>query len=164
MRIIEEFKEFALRGNLMEMAVGFTVGAAFTSIAKSFINDIVMPPLGLFLGRADFKDLFIVIKTGQTELPASATLEQAQTAAAVTINYGAFTNNVLAFVLVTIVMFMFIRLLNKLDKELDERLGEDEAAHEQPTEKKCPFCRSIIAHQATRCPLCTSQLEDAAAE
>lgn len=163
MKILEEFKTFALRGNMIELAVGFTVGAAFTSIAKSFINDIVMPPLGLFLGRADFKDLFIVIKTGQTELPASATLEQAQTAAAVTINYGAFTNNVLAFVLVTIVMFMFIRLLNKVDQELDDRLDKDEKAPGQPTEKKCPFCRTIIAHQATRCPFCTSQLEDSAA-
>ena len=108
--------------------------------------------------------LFVVLKEGQTELQPGATLEQAQEAAAVTINYGAFTNNILAFVLVTIVMFMFIRLLNKLDQELDERLGKDELAPEQPTEKKCPFCRTIIAHQATRCPFCTSQLEDAAAD
>ena len=162
MRIVEEFKTFALRGNMIELAIGFTVGAAFTSIAKSLVEDIVMPPVGLLLGRVDFADLYFVMKAGQEELAAGATLEQAKEAGAVTLNYGAFTNNVIAFILVTIVMFLFIRLMNKLDRQLDERLGKDEVKPEGPGEKKCIYCRSVIPQKATRCAFCTSHLEELA--
>lgn len=160
MRIIEEFKEFALRGNLMEMAVGFTVGAAFTTIAKSLVTDIIMPPVGLMLGGVNFNDLFIVLKQGAEPLAPRATLAQAQEIGAVTLNYGIFVNNLLAFAIVAVAMFLFIHTYNRIDKQLDRVLGdEDEVAPQEPTNKKCPFCRSTIPKKATRCPQCTSQLD-----
>lgn len=159
MALLNEFKKFAMRGNLIDMAVGFTVGAAFSTIAKSIVNDIIMPPIGLLLGRADFSDLFILLKEGTDKAPPYATLADAQAAGAVTINYGVFINNLLAFLLVTIAMFMVIRAINRLDEELEEHFGPDKQKPEEPINKKCPYCRSTIAFKATRCPQCTSQLE-----
>ena len=158
MTIIKELKKFALRGNLVDMAVGFTVGAAFTTIAKSLVDDIIMPPVGLILGSSDFSDLFVVLQAGETNAGPYKTLAAASEAGAVTLNVGLFLNNVLTFLLITIVMFALVRFMNKLDEELDERFGEKVEPGE-PTEKKCDFCRTVIPIQASRCPACTSQLE-----
>ncbi|MCG8507624.1 MAG: large conductance mechanosensitive channel protein MscL [Rhodospirillales bacterium] len=157
MKMLQEFKSFALRGNLVDLTIGFTVGAAFTTIAKSLVSDILMPPIGLLLGRSDFSDLFLTLKDGQTPPPYN-TLADAQEAGAVTINFGLFINNVLAFVLVAAVMFLLIRLINRAEAAMEARI-EKPAQDEEAMQKKCPFCRSTIAAKATRCAYCTSQLD-----
>ena len=162
MTLFREFSRFARRGNIMDLAIGFTVGAAFNSIAKSLVDDILMPPLGLLLGRADFAGLFLVLSPGPDMPPPYPTLAAAESAGAVTLNYGAFINSIVAFLIVALVMFLIIRGLNRIDEELDEHFGEDKAQPEEPTEKKCRFCRSIIAYRAIRCPRCTSNLIEVA--
>jgi large conductance mechanosensitive channel len=159
MKIIGEFKKFALRGNLIDLAVGFTVGAAFTTIVKSLVSDIIMPPIGLLLGRADFANFFVLLKGG-AKGPPYATLEEARAAGAVTINYGAFLNNLVAFLIVALTMFAIVRLVNRLDARLEEEFGKEKPRAGDPTEKKCPYCLSTIAFKATRCPECTSQLNE----
>lgn len=165
MSLLDEFKKFAVRGNMVDLAIGFTVGAAFTTVVKSLVNDIIMPPLGLLTGNSDFSDLFWVLNVPEGVEPPSggfATLQAAQEAGAVTVNYGLFLNNCLALMIVAIAMFAIIRFVNHLDARLDEQLdrafGEKPPA-EEPTEKKCDFCRTAIAYRASRCPHCTSQLE-----
>ena len=157
MKIISEFKKFALRGNLVDLAVGFTVGAAFTTIVKSLVSDIIMPPIGLLLGQADFANFFVLLQGGTKGAP-YATLEEARAAGAVTINYGVFLNNFVAFLIIALTMFAVVRLINRLDTQLEEELGEEKPQAGDPTEKKCPYCLSTIAFKATRCPACTSQL------
>lgn len=158
-KIWNQLKKFALRGNLIDLAIGFTVGAAFTTIAKSLVNDIIMPPIGLLLGSADFSDLFWLLKAGSEAPPPYATLADAQSAGAVTLNYGVFVNNLLAFIIVTLVMFLLIRAVNKIDDEMEEQFGSDKQTPDEPTNKKCDYCRTIIPYKASRCPACTSQLE-----
>ena len=163
MKILAELKKFAFRGNLLDMAVGFSVGAAFTTIAQSLVNDILMPPLALLLGQANFANMIWVLRDGAAPGP-YATLLEAQTAGAITLNYGAFINNLIAFLLVTVAMFFIIRVFNKLDEALDKEFVDEKEqpdAEAEPVDKKCPYCRSVIAFKATRCPLCTSQLEGA---
>lgn len=165
MTILEDFKKFALRGNLLDLAIGFTVGAAFTTVAKSLVTDIIMPPVGLLTGGTDFADRFFLLKAGREHAPPYATLQDAQEAGAVTINYGLFINSVVALLLVAVVMFMVIRMLNKMDKALDEHFDADEApkaAH--PENKKCSYCRQTIDYEATRCPFCTSEFAPATAK
>lgn len=163
MKLLEDFKKFTLRGNLIDMAIGFTVGAAFTTIARSLVDDIIMPPLGLLIGRADFSDLYAVLRAGE-EPPPYNTLAQAQAAGAVTLNYGLFINALLTFVLVAIAMFMIIRFVNRLDEELEQRFGDEKPEPDQPTSKKCPYCLETIAYKATRCGHCTSDLKAAPAD
>lgn len=167
MPIIADFRKFALRGNVIDMAVGFTVGAAFTTIARSLVDDIIMPPVGLALGGADFSDLFLVIKHGTEALGAHPTLQEAADKGAVTINYGRFINHVVAFLLVALAMFVIIRLFAGIEKRLERERGQApaaEAGEAEPENKKCPYCLSTIAFLATRCPQCTSNLlENAAA-
>lgn len=153
-----EFKSFALRGNVIDLAVGFTVGAAFSTIAKSLVDDIIMPPVGLLIGQAEMSDLFLLLQEG-TETPAPyATLSEAQAAGAVTINYGIFINNVIAFLIIALVMFLIIRYMNQLENAIEDELElEDEKV--EPITKKCPYCISTIPRRATRCPECTSELE-----
>lgn len=158
MKLIDEFKKFALRGNLVDMAIGFTVGAAFSTVAKSLVNDIIMPPIGLILGGMDFADLFIVLKHGSEELAPYATLKDAQEAGAVTLNYGTFLNNVIALLIVALAMFLLIRLMNRVNETLDEQFGDEPADPEAPVNKKCTYCRETIDFKATRCRYCTSQL------
>lgn len=160
MGIIDEFKKFALRGNMVDLAIGFTVGAAFTTVVKSLVNDIIMPPIGLLTGNADFSDLFWVLDLPddvQEPTGGFQTLADAQTGGAVTINYGQFLNTCLALFIVAVAMFMIIRLVNRLDEQLDEAFG-DKPPEGEPTEKKCDFCRTTIAYRASRCPNCTSEL------
>lgn len=160
MSLIEEFKKFALRGSMVDLAIGFTVGAAFTTVVKSMVNDIIMPPIGWLTGNADFSDLFWVLDVPEgASLPAAGfqTLKAAQEAGAVTVNYGEFLNNCLSLLIVAIAMFIIIRLVNRMDEKLDEAFG-DPPPDDEPKEKKCDYCRTTIAYRASRCPHCTSEL------
>ena len=148
--MLEEFKKFAMRGNVVDMAVGIVIGAAFGKIVSSFVSDVLMPPIGLLLGGVNFADLFMVIKEGATAGP-FANLAAAQEAGAVTINYGSFINTVISFLIVAFAVFMVIRGINKLKKE-------EEAPPAEPTTKACPRCSIEIPIKATRCPHCTSEL------
>lgn len=161
MSLVADFKKFVMRGNILDMAVGFTVGAAFGTIAKSFVNDVIMPPIGLLLGGVDFSDFYIVLKPGPEIAGPYTTLEAATEAGAVTLNYGNFINNVLTFLVVALAVFVLIRLYNKAEEELEEIYGEKPAPGE-PSDKKCPFCLSLIPFKAKRCAHCTSDLEPSA--
>jgi large conductance mechanosensitive channel len=145
--MLKEFKEFAMRGNVVDMAVGIIIGAAFGAIVQSLVADVIMPPIGLILGNVDFSNLFVVLKEGAAAAP-YASLAEAQKAGAVTINYGKFLNAVVSFVIVAFAVFMLIRAINQLKRK-------EEAA---PTTKECPLCFSSISIKAKRCPNCTSQL------
>jgi large conductance mechanosensitive channel len=148
--MLEEFKEFILRGNVVDMAVGIIVGAAFSTIVKSLVDDVIMPPIGLLLGGVDFTNFFILLKAGSPAAP-YASLADAQAAGAVTINYGLFINAVVSFLIVAFVVFLLVRSVNQLKR------GE-EAPPAEPTTKECPYCLSTIPIKATRCPQCTSEL------
>ncbi len=140
----KEFKEFAMRGNVMDMAVGIIIGAAFGKIITSFVSDVLMPPIGLILGKVDFNNLFITLSS-----QSFATLADAKKAGVVTVNYGLFLNTVIDFLIVAFVIFMMIRQINKLKKEPEPAV---------PTTKDCSHCFSVIPIKATRCPHCTSEL------
>jgi large conductance mechanosensitive channel len=161
MRWLKEFARFARRGNLVDLAIGFTVGAAFSTIAKSLVNDIIQPPLGLLIGRTDFSDQFWVLQTGLKKAGPYLTLADAQAAGAVTLNYGVFLNNVLAFLIVALAMFVVVRLLNRGEQMLEHAIEGEKPASSEPAEKECPHCRSTVKYRATRCPFCTSELEAA---
>ena len=148
--MLQEFKKFAMRGNVVDMAVGIIIGGACGTIVKSLVSDIIMPPIGLLLGGVDFSDLFLTLKEGATAGP-YATLAAAQEAGAVTISYGLFINSVISFLIVAFAVFLLIKSINRLQKE-------EEAPPEEVTTKDCPFCCTSIAIQATRCPNCTSEL------
>ena len=155
--MLQDFRTFALRGNLIDMAIAFTVGAAFATVAKSVVSDVVMPPIGLALGRSDFSDMFWLLRAGTETPPPYATLADAQAAGAVTVNWGVFVNNVLAFLLVALAMFVVVGAVTRMKDALEG--GEPEKPGE-PTDKKCPYCLSMIPYQATRCAFCTSQLAE----
>lgn len=152
--MLKEFREFALRGNVVDMAVGIIIGAAFGTIAKSLVDDVIMPPIGLILGGVDFSDLYITLRAGTPAGPYD-TLAAAREAGAVTINYGVFLNNVISFLVVSAAVFILVRGINRLRRE-------EQVAPASPTEKACPFCATTIPIAARRCPHCTSQLEAAA--
>ncbi len=145
-RILKEFKEFAIKGNVLDMAVGIIIGTAFNKIVSSLVNDVIMPPVGLLLGKVNFTELYINL-TRQSY----ASLAEAQEAGAATINYGMFINTVIQFVIIAFVVFLLVRGIN--------RLRRPEQEPEAPQTKACPYCLSTIPLQATRCPHCTSQLE-----
>lgn len=157
--MLRDFKKFALRGNVVDMAVGFTVGAAFATIAKSLVDDILMPPIGLLIGNVDFSDRFWLLRGGAGSPPPYERLSEAREAGAVTINYGAFLNNVLAFLIIAVAVFLVVRGINRVDEKLEDRFGQQERAPEEPTDKKCRYCLSTIPYQAIRCPRCTSDLD-----
>jgi large conductance mechanosensitive channel len=147
--MFKDFKEFAMRGNVVDMAVGIIIGAAFGAIIKSLVSDIIMPPIGLWLGNVDFTNLFITLKAGKVAGP-YVTLAAAQAAGAVTLNLGAFLNTIVSFLIVAYAVFLLIRGINRL-----QRPPEAPAA---ATTKECPHCASEIPLKATRCPHCTSEL------
>jgi large conductance mechanosensitive channel len=149
--MFKEFKEFAMRGNVVDMAVGIIIGGAFGLIIKVLVSDVMMPPIGILMGGVDFSDLFFVLKEGATAGP-YASLVAAKEAGAVTINYGVFANTVISFLIVAFAVFLLIRSINKLK-------NEEEAPEEEPTTKDCQFCFTSIPIKASRCPQCTSQLE-----
>lgn len=144
----KEFKEFVMRGNVLDLAIAVILGGAFGKIVTSFVNDVLMPPIGLLLGKVNFADLFIDLSGGDY-----ASLAAAQEAGAATINYGVFFNTILDFVIVAFVIFVVVRQVNKLKKE------EPAAPPAAPTTKACPYCFTDIPIKATRCPHCTSELE-----
>ena len=148
--MLKEFKEFAMKGNVVDMAVGIIIGAAFGAIVKSLVSDIIMPPIGLLLGNVDFSNLFIVIKQGTVAGP-FATLAEAQQAGAVTINYGVFANSVISFLIVAFSVYILVRSINRLKKQ-------EAAPSPEPTTKACPHCLSEIPLKARRCAFCTSEL------
>jgi len=147
--MFKEFKEFTLRGNVIDLAIGVIIGAAFGKIVTSFVNDILMPPIGLLLGNVGFSNLFINL-SGQPY----GSLEEAQAAGAATINYGLFINTVLDFIIVAFVIFLLVRQVNRMRRER-------EAPPAEPTTRECPYCLSTVPLKATRCPHCTSELEAA---
>jgi large conductance mechanosensitive channel len=146
----KEFKEFALRGNVMDMAVGIIIGAAFGTIVKSVVEDVIMPPIGLLLGNVDFSNLFAVLKSGTMPGP-YASLAQAKAAGAVTINYGTFLNTIISFLIVAFAVFLMIKGMNQMKRK-------QEAPAAAPMTKECPHCLSIVPLKATRCGHCTSDL------
>lgn len=148
--MFKEFREFAAKGNVADMAVGIIIGVAFGAIVKSLVSDIIMPPVGLLLGNVDFSNLFVVLKHGQVA-GHYALLSEAKKAGAVTINYGVFVNTVINFVVVAFAMFLVVRSMNRLSRK-------EEAVAEEPTTKECPYCLSVIPIKATRCAHCTSEL------
>jgi len=147
--VLKEFKEFAVKGNVMDMAIGIIIGGAFGKIVSSFVSDVMMPPIGLMMGKVDFSKLYLNL-SGQT----FASLDEAKKAGAATINYGAFINTVIDFVIVAFVIFLMIRQINRMKRE-------PAPAAEATTTKACPMCATTIPLQAKRCPNCTSELKAA---
>ncbi|MCK9274868.1 MAG: large-conductance mechanosensitive channel protein MscL [Syntrophales bacterium] len=149
--MFKEFREFAVRGNAVDMAVGIIIGVAFGTIVKSLVNDIIMPPIGLLAGNVDFSDLFIVLKQGAEAGP-YASLAAAQAAGAVTVNYGFFVNTVISFIIVAFCVFLVVRGMNRIQFKKEEPPAV-------PSTKACPYCLSTIPAKAVRCPHCTAELK-----
>ncbi len=147
--MLTEFKDFIMRGNVLDLAVAVVIGGAFGKIVSSFVNDILMPPIGLLLGGVDFSNLYFNLSGGEY-----ASLADAQAAGAATINYGLFINTLIDFLIIAFAIFLVVRAVNRL--QATEKAEEAPAA---PTTKTCPYCFTEIPIQATRCPHCTSQLE-----
>ncbi|MCX7857898.1 MAG: large-conductance mechanosensitive channel protein MscL [Deltaproteobacteria bacterium] len=148
--MLKEFKEFAMRGNVLDMAVGIILGASFGGIVNSLVNDVIMPPIGYVLGNIDFSNLFLVIKEGNVPGP-YISLAQAKASGAVTINYGYFINTIVSFVIVAFSVFILVKGVNKLRRQ-------QEVPPLVPTTKECIYCFSVIPVKAVRCPNCTSDL------
>ncbi|MBN1620732.1 large conductance mechanosensitive channel protein MscL [candidate division WOR-3 bacterium] len=148
--MLKEFREFAVKGNAVDMAVGIIIGAAFGAIVQSIVADLIMPPLGLLIGNVDFSNLYILLGEGTPAGPYSS-LANAQTAGAVTINYGNFINIFIRFLIVSFVVFLLVKNINKLKRQ-EKKIVE-------PDSKECPFCFSKMHIRATRCPNCTSEIE-----
>ncbi len=147
--MFKEFKAFALRGNVLDLAVGIILGVAFGAIVKSLVDDVIMPPIGLLLGNVDFSNLFVVLKEGAKAAGPYATLADAKNAGAVTLNIGLFLNSVILFLLTAFAVFVIVRAANRL---------KPQEATAAPSSKDCPYCRMAIPVGATRCPECTSEL------
>ncbi|MBN1662013.1 MAG: large-conductance mechanosensitive channel protein MscL [Deltaproteobacteria bacterium] len=149
--MFKEFKEFAVKGNVIDMAVGIIIGAAFGAIVKSLVDDVIMPPIGLLLGNVDFANLFWVLKEGAAAAGPYASVAAAKSAGAVTLNIGLFINTIITFIIVAFAIFLVVKQINRLKKE----------APADPTTKDCPFCLSSVPIKATRCPHCTSEIKAA---
>ena len=152
--MLSEFKKFAMRGNVIDMAVGIIIGAAFGKIVDSLVKDVIMPPIGLLLGKVDFSNLFLVLKDGATPAPYNS-LAAAQAAGAVTMNLGLFVNAIISFLIVAFAVFILIKAINELQAKMDKK----EAQQAVKTTKACPYCCSEVPLAATRCPHCTSELK-----
>jgi large conductance mechanosensitive channel len=144
-----DFKAFIMRGNVLDLAVGVIIGAAFGTVVKSLVDDVIMPPIGLAIGGVDFSNLFVVLKEGATAAGPYASLAEAKAAGAVTMNYGAFINTIITFLIVALAVFMLVRIVSRLHKQ---------PAPPPPDTKSCPQCATAIPLAAKRCPNCTSQL------
>lgn len=142
--MLKEFKEFAMKGNVVDLAVGFIIGAAFGKIVTSLVSDIIMPPIGLILGKADFSSLFLNL-SGKSY----SSLAEAKAAGAATLNYGIFLNSIVDFLIVAFAVFLLVRVVNRWNKP---------APAAAPSSKECPYCASTIPLKATRCPNCTSEI------
>lgn len=148
-KLLSEFRQFASRGNVIDLAVGVIIGGAFGKIVTSLVNDIIMPPIGILMGKVDFRNLYINLSGTPYD-----SLEAAKAAGAATVNYGAFINTFIEFLIIAFALFLLIKQINKLQK-----LGKKEEEKKDPTEKDCPFCFTHISIKATRCPNCTSELK-----
>ena len=147
--MLKDFKEFAMRGSVVDMAIGIVIGAAFGTIVKSFVDDVLMPPIGLLLGNVDFSNLFVTLKEGAKAAGPYASLAAAKAAGAVTLNLGVFINTIISFIIIAFAVFLVIKGINHMRRE---------APAAKPNTKECPFCFTTIPIQASRCPHCTSQL------
>ncbi|HEU4629731.1 MAG TPA: large conductance mechanosensitive channel protein MscL [Gemmatimonadaceae bacterium] len=150
----QEFKAFVMRGNVMDLAVGVIIGAAFGAVVKSLVDDVIMPPIGLATGGMDFSDKYLLLKSGAAAPPPYPSLAAAREAGAVTLNYGLFVNTLLTFLIVALAVFLLVRAVNKLYQK---------PAPPTPDTQPCPFCTLTVSRSATRCPHCTSQLTGPAA-
>jgi large conductance mechanosensitive channel len=153
MSLLKEFREFAVKGNAIDMAVGIVIGAAFGTIVKTLVSDVIMPPIGLLLGGVDFSNLFVVLKEGVKQAGPYDTLVQAHAAGAVTLNYGVFINTLISFIIIAFSVFLLVKAINTTKEKMKK---EPPAA--DPATKDCPRCLSTINIKATRCPNCTSDL------
>ena len=149
--MFKEFREFAMRGSVLDMAVGIIIGAAFGTIVSSLVADVLMPPIGLLLGKVDFANLYVLLTAGQTPGP-YASLAAAQQAGAVTLNYGAFINKIISFLIVAFSLFLIIRSMNRMKRKTEA------PAPAPAMTKECPFCATPVPLKAVRCPHCTSEL------
>lgn len=147
--MLKEFKAFAMRGNVVDLAIGIIIGGAFGSIVKSLVDDVIMPPIGLLLGGIDFSDIFLLLRQGPKAPAPYATLADAQAAGAVTVNLGLFLNSVITFLIIAFAVFLLVRAINRM---------QPQEAAAAPNTKDCPHCRMAIPVAATRCPHCTSEL------
>lgn len=155
-KFLKEFREFAVKGNVVDMAVGIIIGGAFTLIVNSLVNNVMNPLLGLLIGGVDFSNFFVVLREGEVAGP-YLTLQMAQEAGAVTLDYGLFLNAVISFLIVSFAVFLLIRSINRLRRE---EASEPQAA----TDKACPYCLSVIPLKATRCAHCTTMLTEPSAD
>ncbi len=151
-KFFKEFKEFALKGNMIDLAVGMIIGAAFNKIVSSLVNDIIMPVLGIFTGKMDFSQLFVALDGNHYE-----TLAEAEAAGAACVKYGSFISGVIDFIIMALVVFIIVKQINRVRKATKKK--EETAEEKKPTKKICPYCKSEIDIEATRCPHCTSQLD-----
>ncbi len=149
--MLKEFREFAIKGNALDMAVGIIIGGAFGAVVNTLVGDMIMPPIGLLLHGVDFSNLFIVLKDGARSAAPYATLAEAKSAGAVTLNYGQFLNSIIGFLIVSFSVFLLVRSFNRLR-------GPKPAAPALPPTKECPFCCTAVPLKAVRCPACTSEL------
>ena len=149
--MFKEFREFAMRGNVVDMAVGIVIGASFGAIVNSFVADIIMPPVGILLGNVDFSGLFVILKEGKVPGP-YGTLAAAKAAGAITLNYGVFINSIISFLIIVFSVFLLIRNINRFRRK-------EEAPAAAPVTKECPYCLSAVPLKAVRCPHCTSELK-----
>ena len=149
--MLKDFRDFVMRGNVMDLAVGIIIGAAFTSVVNSLVNDILMPPIGLLLNGVDFSNLFVNLGGGSY-----SSLADAQAAGAATINYGLFINSLISFLITALAVFLLVRGINAAQQAT---AAETEETPTEPTDKECPFCYTAIPVKATRCPHCTSELK-----
>lgn len=159
-KLFKDFRDFISRGNMIDLAVGIIIGAAFSSVVNSIVNNLLMPPLGLLFGNTDFSDLFVVLRKGTEELPAGATLENAAEVGAVTLNYGQFITDLISFLLLAVGVFFIVKAFQSLQNSVKK--PEDEKV--EPEEKTCPYCQKSISIKASRCPFCTSNLEPTQSE
>lgn len=154
-KMLKDFRDFIARGNVIDLAVGIIIGSAFSTVVNSVVDNLMMPPLGLFFGNSDFQDLFVVLRQGEEPLPSGANLEMAQEVGAVTLNYGQFLTDVISFLVLALGVFLIIKGIQSLQKTVQKPAAEEK---KEPTEKDCPYCQKSIPIRANRCPYCTSQL------
>lgn len=152
---LEELKSFALRGNVLDMAIGIIIGASFSKIVNSMVEDIIMPPLGWLMGKVDFSNLYLSLPDASGKINIYPSLESAKAAGAVTINYGIFINTIISFCLVVLSVFVLIKFINRIKASVQKETAKEE----ESTTKTCPRCLSVINIKATRCPFCTSDVE-----
>lgn len=152
-KIVEEFRNFIMRGNVLDLAIGVIIGGGFSTIVNSLVKDILMPPIGVLLGNVDFADLYVQLNPGKVMLASGMKLVAAQEAGAVTWNYGLFINSVISFLIIAISVFAVVKMINKLHKPKP-------AAPAEIVDKDCPYCLTKIPLKATRCPNCTSELKE----